>query len=76
MMIFEDVWKQLGTIDRAAAFFLKAAGFLPDEGLSGAAGPLKVPAEDVFLRRFTENMPGSLALLHAGLTVMEREAAS
>ena len=64
MMTFDDVFEQLHAIDRAAASLLKAAGFHPDEGIGGAVRPLKDPAQDIFLREFTDNMLESLHLLH------------
>lgn len=71
MMTFDDVWKQLHGIDRAAASLLEATGFHPDEGLSGTVRPFRDPAQDIFLRELTENMPESLAMLHEELTYLE-----
>lgn len=63
-MTFDDVFEQLKVIDTAAASLLKATGFHPDEGLPAAVRPLRDPAQDIFLREFTENMLESLEQLH------------
>ena len=39
-MTFDDVFKQLATIDKAAVSLLKAACPHPDEGLPGSVRPL------------------------------------
>lgn len=64
-MTFDDVFKQLATIDKAAVSLLKAACPHPDEGLPGSVHPLADPAQDRFLREQTGNMLESLTLLHA-----------
>lgn len=69
-MTFKDVFGQLKAIDRAAVSLLEAAGFHPDEGLGGTVCPLRDPAEDLFLREFTENLLESLELLHEELTCL------
>ena len=71
MMTFKDVFRQLDDIDRAAVSLLEAAGFHPDEGLGGTVRPLRDPAEDIFLREFTENLLESLELLHEELAYLE-----
>ena len=71
MMTFDDVWKQLPSIDRAAASLLKESGFHPDEGLSGTVRPFRGPAQDIFLREFTEYMLESLVMLHEELAYLE-----
>lgn len=70
MMTFNDVFEQLGTIDRISVSLLKAARFHSDEGLSDAVRPLKDPAEDIFVRGFTENLLESLELLHEELAYL------
>ena len=70
-MTFKDVFGQLKAIDRAAVSLLEAAGFHPDEGLGGTVCPLRDPAEDLFLREFTENLLESLELLHEELTYLD-----
>ena len=70
-MTFKDVFRQLDDIDRAAVSLLEAAGFHPDEGLGGTVRPLRDPAEDIFLREFTENLLESLVLLHEELAYLE-----
>lgn len=70
-MTFNDVFEQLTTIDRAAASLLKVSGFHTDEGLGGAVRPLRDPAEDIFLREFTENLLESLELLHQELAYLK-----
>ena len=69
-MTFDDVFKQLHAIDRAAASLLEAAGFHPDEGLGGTVRPLKDPAQDIFLRELTENLLESLGQLHEELAYL------
>ena len=69
-MTFDDVFERPGAIDRAAASLLAAAGFHSDRGLSGTVRPLMDPAEDIFLREFTENLLESLELLHEELTCL------
>lgn len=69
-MTFKDVFGQLKAIDRAAVSLMEAAGFHPDEGLGGTVCPLRDPAEDLFLREFTENLLESLELLHEELTCL------
>ena len=69
-MTFKDVFGQLKAIDRAAVSLMEAAGFHPDEGLGGTVCPLRDPAEDIFLREFTENLLESLELLHEELTCL------
>ena len=69
-MTFNDVFEQLGTIDRISVSLLKAARFHSDEGLSDAVRPLKDPAEDIFVRGFTENLLESLELLHEELAYL------
>ena len=71
MMTFDDVLKQLHSIDRAAASLLKASGFHPDEGLSAAVRPLRDPAQDTFVRELTEYMLESLVTLHEELAYLE-----
>ena len=63
-MTFDDVFKQLAAIDKAAVSLLTAACFYPDEGLRGSVRPLADPAQDSFLRHRTGNLLQSLALLH------------
>ena len=63
-MTFDDVFKQLAAIDKAAVSLLTAACFYPDEGLRGSMRPLADPAKDSFLRHRTGNLLQSLALLH------------
>ena len=69
-MTFDDVFERLVAIDRAAASLLAAAGFHSDRGLSGTVRPLMDPAEDIFLREFTENLLESLELLHEELACL------
>ena len=69
-MTFKDVFGRLDAIDREAVSLLEAAGFHPDEGLGGTVCPLRDPAEDIFLREFTENLLESLELLHEELTYL------
>lgn len=64
-MTFDDVFKQLAAIEKAAVSLLKAACPHPDEGLRGSVRPLADPAQDSFLRHRTGNLLESLALLHA-----------
>lgn len=64
-MTFDDVFKQLAAIDKAAVSLLKAACPHPDEGLPGSVRPLADPAQDRFLREQTGNMLETLTLLHA-----------
>lgn len=71
MMTFDDVFEQLHTIDRAAAFLLETAGFHPDEGLGETVRPLRDPAQDIFLRELTENMLESLEQLHKELAYLK-----
>lgn len=71
MMTFDDVFEQLYTIDKAAASLLKATDFHPDEGIGGAVRPLRDPAQDIFLREFTENLLESLQLLHEELAYLK-----
>lgn len=70
-MTFDDVFEQLDAINRAAASLLEATGFHPDEGLLGAVCPLRDPAQDIFLREFTENMLEFLEQLHDELTYLK-----
>lgn len=70
-MTFNDVFERLAAIDRAAASLLEASGFHTDEGLGGAVRPLRDPAEDIFLREFTENLLESLELLHQELAYLK-----
>lgn len=64
-MTFDDVFKQLAAMDKAAVFLLKAACSHPDEGLLGCVCPLADPAQDRFLREQTAVMLESLTLFHA-----------
>ena len=66
-MTFKDVFGRLDAIDREAVSLLEAAGFHPDEGPGETVRPLRDPAEDIFLREFTENLLESLELLHSEL---------
>ncbi len=70
-MTFDDVFKQPAAIDKAAVSILKAAGFPPDEGQAGSVCPLRDHAEDVFLRRQTENMLDSLQLFHEDFSYLK-----
>lgn len=69
-MTFKDVFGRLDAINRAAVSLLEAAGFHPDEGPGGTVCPLRDPAEDLFLREFTENLLESLGLLHKELAYL------
>lgn len=70
MMTFKDVFGRLDAIDREAVSLLEAAGFHSDEGPGETVRPLRDPAEDIFLREFTENLLESLELLHEELTCL------
>ena len=61
-MTFKDVFGRLDAIDREAVSLLEAAGFHSDEGPGETVRPLRDPAEDIFLREFTENLLESLEL--------------
>ena len=63
-MTFDDVFKQLAAIDKAAVSLLTAACFYPDGGLRVSVRPLADPAQDSFLRHLTGNLLQCLALLH------------
>lgn len=69
-MTFKDVFGRLDAIDRVAVSLLEAAGFHSDEGPGETVRPLRDPAEDIFLREFTENLLESLELLHEELTYL------
>lgn len=69
-MTFKDVFGRLDAIDREAVSLLEAAGFHSDEGPGETVRPLRDPAEDIFLREFTENLLESLELLHEELTCL------
>lgn len=64
-MTFDDVFKQLAAIDKAAVSLLKAACLHPDEGLPGSVRPHADPAQDSFLREQTGILLKALKLLHA-----------
>lgn len=70
-MTFKDVFGQLKAIDRAAVSLMEAAGFHPDEGPGGTVCPLRDPAEDLFLREFTENLLESPGMLHEELACLD-----
>ena len=70
MMTFIVVFGRLDAIDREAVSLLEAAGFHSDEGPGETVRPLRDPAEDIFLREFTENLLESLELLHEELTCL------
>lgn len=64
-MTFDDVFRQLAAIDKAAVPLLRIAASHPGEGLRGSVRPLADTAQDRFLHQRTESLLASLVLFHA-----------